>query len=144
MNEFELEDLLISILSSSELFTGKEGEKAFLEGSIYKNGTRTDIKNEDVIVEVLSIDDKQFQNAVVSVRTYVNDLNVGSPKLVPNTARLKQISIKFEEVFKSRGSSYALTTEKFRMRLDSVRRERKADLNQHCVNCLFNLVILNF
>lgn len=144
MNESELEDLLIDIISSSELFKSEKGEKPFLEGEIYKSGTRTSIKNEDVIIEVLSIDDEQFQNAIVSVRTYVNDLNIGSPKLVPDTGRLKQISCKFEEVFKSRNSSYALTTPKFRMKLNSVKRERKSDLNQHCVNCLFNLVIINF
>ena len=140
MNEFEVEELIISILMSSVLLGGEE---AFLEGEVYKNGTRSEIRNEDVIVEVLSIDDEQFQNAIVSVRTYVDDLNIGSPKLVPNTSRLKEIADKYEELFKTKNSSYALTTNKFRMKLDSIKRERKADIGQHCVNCLFNLVIIN-
>lgn len=145
MNEFELEDFIVDFLLSSELFkTTEEDEIPFLKGNIFKSGTRTSIGDEDVLVEVLSIDDAQFQSATVSVKIYVDDLNVGSPKLVPNTSRLKQISSKFEETFKSKGTSYCLTTDKLRMKLYSIKRERKSDLKQHCVNCLFNLVIINF
>ena len=142
MTEPEIEEALIGLILSANIVSDKK-EDAFLQGEIYKYGTRCAIKNEDVIVEVLSIDDKQFQNATVSVRTYVDDVNIGSPKLVPNTERLKQITLKFEEVFKSKNSSYALTTTEFRMRLNSAKRERREDLNQHCVNCLFDLVIIN-
>ena len=142
MTEPEIEETLIELILASGII-GKDKEPAFLQGEIYKFGTRCSIKNEDVIVEVLSIDDKQFQNATVSVRTYVDDMNIGSPKLVPNTERLKQITLKFEEVFKSTSGSYALTTGEFRMRLNSAKRERREDLNQHCVNCIFDLVIIN-
>lgn len=116
----------------------------FLSGEVYKNGTRTVINDEDIVVEVLSIDDEQFQNAIVSVRTYVNDIKIGSPEPVPNISRLDEISKQFEKVFKTRSSSYALTTQEFRMKVNSIKRERKADLGQHCVNCLFEFVIRNF
>lgn len=142
MTEPEIEEALIGLILSANIVSDKK-EDAFLQGEIYKYGTRCAIKNEDVIVEVLSIDDRQFQNATVSVRTYVDDVNIGSPKLVPNTERLKQITLKFEEVFKSKKSSYAHTTSEFRMRLNSAKRESREDLNQHCVNCLFDLVIIN-
>lgn len=167
MTEFDLEDLLIDILLHSILFETKvnpdgtleDGTLAFkdtdgvtlaskgtlfLSGEVYKNGTRTVINDEDIVVEVLSIDDEQFQNAIVSVRTYVNDIKIGSPEPVPNISRLDEISKQFEKVFKTRSSSYALTTQEFRMKVNSIKRERKADLGQHCVNCLFEFVIRNF
>lgn len=167
MTEFDLEDLLIDILLHSILFEPKvnsdgtieDGTGAFkdtdgvvlaskgtlfLSGEVYKNGTRTVINDEDIVVEVLSIDDEQFQNAIVSVRTYVNDIKIGSPEPVPNISRLDEISKQFEKVFKTRSSSYALTTPKFRMKVNSIKRERKAALGQHCVNCLFEFVIRNF
>lgn len=148
MTEFDLEDEVIGILLNSGLYgivkpNGTFNKTdAFLAGEPYKAGTRSVINNEDTVVEVLSLDDEQFQSAEVSVRTYVNDLE-GSPTKIPNIPRLQQIAEKFEELFKTRGSSYALTTSKFRTRVSSIKRERREQLNQHCVNCIFNFVIIN-
>lgn len=140
MNEFELEETLISLVLSSDLFSG---EIPFLKGEVYKKGTRNVIRNEDAIVEVLSIDDRQFQSASASIKIYIDDLNIGSPKLVPNVKRLSEVASKAEQAFRTDGSSFSVTTSKFRMRVSSIRRERKEELNQHCVNCLFELIIIN-
>lgn len=141
MTEFELEDQVIEVLLN---FFSLPDNAGFLSGEVYKSGTRTLIEDEDVVVEVLSIDDEQWQTGLVSVKTYVNDLNVGSPTSIPNTSRLGEISKKFEEMLKTKGSSYALTTEQFRVKVNSIRRERKKDLNQHCVNCMLEFTICNF
>jgi hypothetical protein len=148
MTEFDIEDAVMGILVNSGLYgtLNQDGtfdkKNAYLAGEPYKLGTRSVINNEDTVIEVLSLDDEQFQNAEVSVRTYVDDLE-GSPIKVPNIMRLQQISQKFEELFQTRGSSYALTTSKFRTRVSSIKRERREQLNQHCVNCIFNFVIIN-
>ena len=140
MNEFELEEALISLVLSSDLFSG---EIPFLKGEVYKKGTRSVIRNEDVQVEVLSIDDRQFQNATASIKIYVDDLNIGSPKLVPNVKRLSEVAARAEQAFRTECSSFSVTTPKFRARVSSIKRERKEELNQHCVNCLFEFVIIN-
>ena len=140
MTEFDLENLMVDILMSSDLY---KKESPFFSGKVYKCGTRTSINDEDAVVEVLSLDDKQFQNALVSVKIYINDINMGSPNLVPDVGRLQRATEKVESVFKTRNSSYALTTAKFRMRLESAKRERKEELKQHCINCIFQFVTLN-
>lgn len=144
MTEFELEDEVVSILLNSELFEVDDSGKKFILGDVFKLGTRTEIQNEDIVVEILSIDSEQFQTALVSVRVYVDDLNIGSPIPVPNISRLSELTRKFEDVFKTRNSAYSITTSKYRMRLESIKRERKEELRQHCVNCMFNFSIRNF
>ncbi|GAB3701436.1 hypothetical protein GCM10027592_29540 [Spirosoma flavus] len=84
---YDLSNILYQVLKGSELDTA-------LTGTVYKQVRPNGSKLEDLVINPLAIDARQFQRGRAIANLYVPNLDVtlqGQPQQVPDMARLKEL-----------------------------------------------------
>lgn len=129
----EIKDVVYALIKGSDL------ERAIIAtgGALYKDQRPTNSGKEDIVISVLDGLNGEFQELVLNVNIYVQDLDRGNDK-VENSARIRQLSrLAIELLEEHYGDDYRLLIEKQPVfKVDGV--------DEHCINNKILFTQINF
>lgn len=125
----EVEIFVYNLLRNSNI-------KTVISGDVYRDGYRPkNSQKEDVIVIFTAGLSNQIQTGVITVLTFVPDINIGSGVLAKNGAKTLQVEQWFSEWVKAN----RITTDYFFQNLDTINTVKDQDTNnQHFVSVKIN------
>lgn len=132
-SEIEIKDILYRVIKGSAL----EESVAFNGGALYKTQRPSNSGKEDIVISVLDGLNGQFQDAVINVNIYVQDVH-RELDMIENESRIRELSRLAIELLESyNGGDYLFEIEKQK----TLRVETS---NEHCINNRIKLTINNF
>ena len=129
-SDIEIKDILYAIIKGSTL----EGA---VNGELYKDSRPTDSGKEDIVISVLEGDNGLYQQMVVNVNIYTQDLKRGTDN-IENSVKIRSFSRLAIDLLDG------CITEKYRITVKKQNTFKVKDISEHATNIQLSLTYKNF